>query len=156
MAVHRLSLNPSSYKTRFTQRFLRALMKINKNKNRSSTSSSFQEIRRGRRRIKIAADGSMASAVGSKRAWSRAMLYKLRTRTRHQAWVRKISTAAKRKRDVGNKPEEELSRTDDLRRLVPGGEAMDFCSLLEETAHYIKCLTTQAHVMQSIADFYST
>ncbi|KAJ6956316.1 hypothetical protein NC652_007409 [Populus alba x Populus x berolinensis] len=28
---------------------------------------------------------------------------------------------------------------------------MDICCLLEETAHYIKCLATQVKVMQSIA-----
>lgn len=43
-----------------------------------------------------------------------------------------------------------------LRKLVPGGEAMDLCNLLDEAAHYIKCLNTQVQVMRCIADFYST
>lgn len=44
----------------------------------------------------------------------------------------------------------------ELRKLVPGGQAMDLCHLLEEAAHYIKCLNSQVQVMRSIADFYST
>lgn len=43
-----------------------------------------------------------------------------------------------------------------LRRLVPGGEAMDVCSLLDETSHYIKCLTTQVKMMKRIAEIRST
>ncbi|KAF8388516.1 hypothetical protein HHK36_027191 [Tetracentron sinense] len=87
----------------------------------------------------------MASAVGPKRAWSRAMLFKLRRGAKHRALARKIRAGAKRKREVSNKEGFELKRANDLRRTVPGGEAMDFCSLLEETAHYIKCLTNQVY-----------
>lgn len=39
-----------------------------------------------------------------------------------------------------------------LRGLVPGGEDMETCCLLEETADYIKCLAKQVQVMKSIAD----
>lgn len=55
---------------------------------------------------------------------------------------------------VGSK-ELGFGQTDELRNLVPGGETMDFCSLLDETAHYIKCLTTQVQVMRSIVYFCS-
>ncbi|KAK8943394.1 hypothetical protein KSP40_PGU009248 [Platanthera guangdongensis] len=43
---------------------------------------------------------------------------------------------------------------DDLRRLIPGGEAIgDLCKLLEETIDYVSCLKTQVQLMQEIADF---
>lgn len=48
-----------------------------------------------------------------------------------------------------------VEEADELRQLVPGGETMNLCNLLDETAHYIKCLTTQVQVMKKIADFYS-
>lgn len=44
---------------------------------------------------------------------------------------------------------------DKLRQIVPGGEAMDYCNLLEETAHYMNCLSTQVQVMQHIVDTFS-
>lgn len=58
---------------------------------------------------------------------------------------------------MANKAEKELGlgQTDELRDLVPGGETMDLNILLGETAHYIKCLTTQVQVMRNIVDFYS-
>jgi hypothetical protein len=46
-------------------------------------------------------------------------------------------------------------QVDKLRRLVPGGQLMDTCSLLEETAHYMKCLTTQVQVMTRIVEIYN-
>ncbi|XP_043703941.1 transcription factor IBH1-like [Telopea speciosissima] len=142
-------------KAKFTRIFLRALARINKDR---LTSSSHQEIHKRSRRIKIAADASMASAIGSKRAWSRIMLWKLRSRIRYRALIRSrvISLERKRSVDIGNKKKKELSRPDKLRQLVPGGETMDFCSLLDEASHYIKCLTTQVQVMRRIAHFYST
>ncbi|KAJ4956754.1 hypothetical protein NE237_013537 [Protea cynaroides] len=145
---------PCPHRAKFTRRFLRALARINKDR---PTSSSHHEIRKRSRKIKIAADASMAYAVGSGRAWSRVMLWKLRNRTRYRAWIWSRVIASTRKRiDKGSKQGGELSRTDQLRQLVPGGEAMDFCNLLDEAAHYIKCLTTQVQVMRNIADFYFT
>ncbi|CAN6250499.1 unnamed protein product [Urochloa humidicola] len=44
----------------------------------------------------------------------------------------------------------EPARADALRRLVPGGSEMEYCSLLDETADYLRCLRAQciaaAHV----------
>ncbi|XP_042483772.1 transcription factor IBH1-like [Macadamia integrifolia] len=150
-----LSFNPCPDRAKFTRIFLRALAKINEDR---PTSSSHQEIRNRSRRIKIAADASMVSAVGSRRAWSRIMLWKLRSRTRYRALNRSrvISSWRRRSADMGNKEKLELSRADKLRQLVPGGETMDFCNLLDEASHYIKCLTTQVQVMRSIADSFST
>lgn len=59
-----------------------------------------------------------------------------------------------------NKEEEEningvVWKASELRKLVPGGEAMDMCKLLDETADYIKCLATQVKLMRRIADFAS-
>lgn len=48
-----------------------------------------------------------------------------------------------------------IRKAKELRELVPGGEAMEICKLLDETAHYIKCLSTQVKVMTAIAESYS-
>ncbi|XP_058093550.1 transcription factor IBH1 [Magnolia sinica] len=138
-----------SLKTMFAFRFLGALARINQR--RSSSSAATTIIKRSRR-IKLAADASMASTVGTKRDWSRAVLRKLRNRSRPRTIpIRTKVSMAKRKRAFGG-PQPELSQADKLRYLLPGGKAMDFCSLLDETASYIKCLTTQVQVMQKIAD----
>ncbi|XWS31195.1 hypothetical protein CRYUN_Cryun23aG0056600 [Craigia yunnanensis] len=153
-------LNPSSLKSRFATRFLRALTKINARKPTSSSSS--REIFQRYRRIKVAADKSMAYSVRSRRTWNRAMLWKLRSRSYRQASsgrrsAVKTSTTTSRKTIMKKTSHEKENRptksgedqvgfvvqTDELRELVPGGEAMDLCNLLDETAHYIKCLTTQ-------------
>ncbi|PPD87648.1 hypothetical protein GOBAR_DD15417 [Gossypium barbadense] len=140
-------LNPSSLKSRFTARFLRALIKINAQKPISS--SSPREIFQRYRRIKVAADKSMAYSVRSRRTWSRATLWKLRSRS--PAIVEKTSHEKENKEDhVGL-----AVQAEELRELVPGGESMDLCNLLDETAHYIKCLTTQVQVMKKIANLYS-
>lgn len=46
-------------------------------------------------------------------------------------------------------------RSDVLRRLVPGGAGMEYCSLLEETADYVRCLRAQVQLMQGLADLFS-
>ncbi|XWS76002.1 hypothetical protein CRYUN_Cryun01aG0140100 [Craigia yunnanensis] len=167
-----LYLNPSSLKSRFTTRFLRALTKINAQKPISK--SSPREIFQRYRRIKVAADKSMAYSVRSRRTWSRAMIWKLRSRSYRQASSGrrspvKISTTTSRQaimKKTSHEKENKHTKTgedqvgfvvqaDELRELVPGGEAMDLCNLLDETTHYIKCLTTQVQVMRKIADFYS-
>lgn len=108
--------------------------------------------------IKMAAYYSMARAVGPRMNWSRAFLFKLRNRVRHP----KLAKKKKKKRVImrSNKASRSVSsihmdRGNKLRELVPGGKSMDFCSLLEETAHYITCLSTQVKVMQAIADHLS-
>ncbi|XP_022759818.1 transcription factor IBH1-like [Durio zibethinus] len=164
-------LNPSSLKSRFTTRFLRALTKINGQKPISS--SSPREMFQRYRRIKVAADKSMAWSVRSRRTWSRAMLWKLRSRyscrqasSSRRSSVRTSTIIKSRQAKTSHEKENKNTTTgqdevgfvvqaDKLRKLVPGGEAMDLCNLLGETAHYIKCLTTQVQVMRKIAHFYS-
>lgn len=128
-------------------------------------------------RVKIAADKSMALAVGSRRAWSRAMLWKIHhqhkaaaaatRRRRRVVSVRRIINnnihhhkRSLRKRcdhheGVGGGGGGGFCHANELRKLVPGGETMDLCSLLDETAHYLKCLVTQVQVMTSIGQFCS-
>ncbi|XP_028063040.1 transcription factor IBH1-like isoform X2 [Camellia sinensis] len=150
MKPHQISMKPSSIKTRFAYGFMRTLKRLSKRK--PTSSSSPREIFRSYRMIKMASDASMASAVGCRRAWSHAMLWKIRCqlpRRCHALGRRKRSrTDGCRRRGVANKAEKELGlgQTDELRDLVPGGETMDLNILLGETAHYIKCLTTQSGV----------
>lgn len=146
-----------STKTRIASRFLRSLLKMKKT-NRIGPTTSSEEISRRSYRIKIAAYTSMARSVGLRRAWSRALLFKLRNRasSQQQGVFRKRCLVSKKKKRVliKNKVSAEPSRADSLRKLVPGGDFMDICTLLEETAHYVKCLATQVKVMQRIADHY--
>ncbi|KAH1129757.1 hypothetical protein J1N35_001135 [Gossypium stocksii] len=121
--------NPaSSLKSRFISRFLGALTKINAEDPISSYSPTriFQRYRR----IKVASNKSMAYSVRSRRIWSRAMLSRFRSRR---------SAFSGRRSSI---------------KITNCGEAMDVCNLLDETAHYIKCLTTQVQVMRKIVDFY--
>ncbi|KAF5746268.1 transcription factor IBH1-like [Tripterygium wilfordii] len=143
------SYSPSStLKSRFTRRFLRALMKINSGQQTASP----RDVHRRYRRVRIAADKSLALAVGSRRSWSRALLCKIRTQKRRHrrrcASTRRISstTSTQREKCLGLK-----GKSRELQKLVPGSEGMDLCSLLDETAHYIKCLATQVQAMRCIA-----
>ncbi|KAJ0111268.1 hypothetical protein Patl1_03117 [Pistacia atlantica] len=149
---HHISSNPSSVKSRFTRGFLRA----------------FKKIKRQQRpylygRVKIAADKSLALAVGSRRAWSRALLWKIhykawRQRSRFNNKKKLLKENKKNKKNKKKKNDDEevgFRHAKELRKLVPGGEAMDLCSLLDETAHYIKCLITQVQVMKSVDQIYS-
>ncbi|KAK9944594.1 hypothetical protein M0R45_010155 [Rubus argutus] len=160
-----LSPNNSSLKSRFTLGFLRALKRLNMQTSSSpsppqtvssSSSSSPREMCRRYLRIRIAADASMASAVGSRRAWSRTLLLKIRNRQ-----FRSCNSSARRismKKKCSGRKMKKLKcdkEINELRKFVPGGEAMDACSLLDEAAHYIKCLNTQVKVMTRIADIYS-
>ncbi|KAJ4847948.1 hypothetical protein Tsubulata_012155 [Turnera subulata] len=161
MSPQRLSLNPRSLKSRFTKGFLRSLRKIHKER---PTSTSPREIFQRYRKVKTAADKSLASAVGSGRAWSRAMLCKCKNQgKRRPVLVRRINNNRAMKRSEltekksGDDDEEVgFDQASGLRKLVPGGQAMDLCRLLEEAAHYIKCLNTQVQVMRCIADCYTT
>lgn len=49
----------------------------------------------------------------------------------------------------------EPPRADALRRLVPGGAGMEYCSLLEETADYVRFLRAQMQLMQGLVDLFS-
>lgn len=167
--------NSSSRKTQFAIRFLRALTRI---KMATPIVSSVQSRKKCSRRIKRAADTSMAATIGSRRSWGRAILLKHRKQVRNRVLMRQKVVGDNnkgnktRKIKVVNKEEKQINkarkidsskgvqgsvnRANKLRKLVPGGDAMDFCSLLEETAHYIKSLNTQVQLMQKIADIYET
>ncbi|KAL8548843.1 hypothetical protein ACS0TY_007926 [Phlomoides rotata] len=144
---------PRSIKTRFARKFLQAMKKLNKNR----PPSSYKRYRA----VRAAARASMASAVGPKRAWSRAVLKKMKKqRPVHVMNKRKRVTRRKKLAARGNPRSETLGggfgEEDDLRCLVPGGKGMELCSLLGETAHYIKCLKAQVQVMTKILDHSST
>ncbi|KAF9669500.1 hypothetical protein SADUNF_Sadunf14G0114000 [Salix dunnii] len=155
-----------SIKNRFARRFLRSLLKMKRsNRLGIGTGTGFQsneEIRkRNTQRIKTSAYRSMARVVGPRKIWSRALLFKLRNQARIQVGLRKRCLVSRKKKVLRKETKVQViskgpNRADNLRKLVPGGDSMDICSLLEETAHYIKCLATQVKVMQSIADLYST
>ncbi|KVI03785.1 transcription factor IBH1-like [Cynara cardunculus var. scolymus] len=175
------SQQPSSHnptcliKNRFAHRFVRALNNLNI-KNRSPHDEN--QIYRRSHRVKIAAYAAMASVVGSKRAWSRAVLWKVRNRSRNQGLL--VSSRRKRvdcksktsndhhakvsvvRRRNPNPKREDLDpfrysgQELKLRKLVPGAATMDSCCLMDETADYIKCLAAQVEVMKTLVDFYTT
>ncbi|CAN8318172.1 unnamed protein product [Cochlearia groenlandica] len=104
------------------------------------------------KKIKKAAYVSMAKAAGGEnRLWSKALLrraakennkniVKLKKKKRVMTW---------RRRKRRSRRDTEVER---LSILVPGGEAMETLKLMEETAHYIKCLSIQVKVMQCLVD----
>ncbi|ONI29062.1 hypothetical protein PRUPE_1G178500 [Prunus persica] len=153
-----VTLNIKSCRTKFAHRFVRSLLQIRNHAPPSSSSSSEEKlIQKRRQRIKIAAYLSMAHAVGPRMNWSRALLFKLRNRAcRHRKKKRIVVIRRKTKKasrsSQGSVPVDQAKK---LRRLVPGAKSMDLCSLLEETAHYITCLSTQIKVMQALADHLS-
>lgn len=147
-----MALNPKSLKTKFALKFLRALRNINNQENKKNSnnniSSTFTVAQRYHK-VKVAAEASMASAIGPRRAWSRAIL--IRVRARSARIIPMGRGRGRRRRQAGSAQAHEQ-----LRRLVPGGEVMDMKRLLDETAHYIKCLSTQVKVMRGIVNYYST
>ncbi|KAI4334800.1 hypothetical protein L6164_013509 [Bauhinia variegata] len=157
MTLNGTDMLPSETKIKFASRFLRSLSKIKKPR----SASSLKETQKCSERIKVAAYSSMAHAVGSRRAWSRAVLVKLGSRARQRQVLmrRKRSKVGKKCKRVGMKKKKikncVLGQENKLRELVPGGKSMDILSLLEETTHYLTCLSAQVKVMQTIADYYS-
>ncbi|CAH9140685.1 unnamed protein product [Cuscuta epithymum] len=150
-----MASSPSRITTQFTRNFLRSLQRLNRRHN-SADSPPPTRCRRYRK-IKLAAYASMASAVGTDRAWSRALLWRIRTR----ASLHRVPTKSRLKRDGKfrggrNETNRGWDNTEELRKIVPGGEAMDMCCLLDETAHYIQCLASQVEVMRNIADLFSS
>ncbi|CAA3001435.1 Hypothetical predicted protein [Olea europaea subsp. europaea] len=145
MTTQIMPSNPNSIKSRFTYRFVRALKKLNKSR---GVSSSMKETYRRYHMIRVASYASMASAVGSKRAWSRSVLWRIKKKSRFHAL---------RRRKASENPRNDINFHQDnvLRKLIPGGEDMEFCRLLNETAHYIKCLRTQVQIMKNIVDHCS-
>ena len=134
MACSELTLsnnpNPNSLKNRFARRFVRALMRIQK----SPSNYSPGEISKRRRKIKSAANAAMASAVGSTKVWSQAVLRRIRPSRSHSAFRRrrrralfrrigKNRSSLKKKRGVNEEEEEEeivgFGQEKKLRKLVP-------------------------------------
>uniref|UniRef100_A0A803MFV2 IBH1-like N-terminal domain-containing protein n=1 Tax=Chenopodium quinoa TaxID=63459 RepID=A0A803MFV2_CHEQI len=144
-----IPLNLKSLRTRFALRFLKALKKINRQEkihnNNGSACNVVMMNHHKFHKIKVAADASMAAAVGPKRAWSRAVLSRIRLSWwRRRGLLRRDNIVArKQRRGAVRGVMTQQGQTQELRRLVPGGEQMDMQKLLDETAHYIKCLTTQ-------------
>ncbi|XP_015086956.2 transcription factor IBH1-like [Solanum pennellii] len=103
-----------------------------------------QQDKTNSRRVKHAAYASMASVVGSKRAWSRAVLSKIRNRS---------LLLKKKKKKRRRRSSDEFG---ELRKIVPGGQLMNFYNLLDETADYINSLTSQVQVMKNILNLLST
>ncbi|KAH6810613.1 hypothetical protein C2S53_008540 [Perilla frutescens var. hirtella] len=139
--------NPKySLKKKMASRFLRSMKKMDC----SSSPSTGEKGSWRYHAIRAAAYASMASAVGPRKAWSRALLKKIRN---HKVMMRKSSSERRNNpRNIRRFGHEGLN---DLSQVVPGGKAMDSCSLLTETAHYIKCLAAQVQIMKQILH-YST
>lgn len=162
------NLNPNSLKTRFAKGFIRAFRRIQNQQ--QPKSSSPREILKRCHKVKVAANAAMASAVGSRRVWSQAVLRRIRNQSKqNQAHRRRcrhallkrvgMNSMMKKKSLKEKRGTEELvcfGKEKKLRKLVPGGAAMDICSLLDETAHYIRCLKTQVKVMKRITEVSST
>ncbi|WCJ37245.1 hypothetical protein M5689_018396 [Euphorbia peplus] len=143
------SLNPNLIKSKFTKTFLQSLLKISKE---IPAAPIFERCQK----VKTAANKSLASAVGSRRAWSRAILSNIsrhHTLRQHRRWHRPASL---NKRRCCLRKGDRFKEAKKLRKVVPGGEAMDLYSLLDEAAHYVMCLNTQVQVMTTIADFCSS
>jgi hypothetical protein len=139
--------------------------------------------RRRTRTIRRAAYSSMARAAGPRRAWSRALLRQAQARRSATLASRRTAVLVRRRVVAGPAPPPraaarsssvatsattaalppppalrqagEPARSDALRRLVPGGAGMEYCSLLEETADYVRCLRAQVQLMQGLADLFS-
>ncbi|KAL3653251.1 hypothetical protein CASFOL_002932 [Castilleja foliolosa] len=140
--------NPSSsVKTRFAVKFIKAMKNLNKKRPIPHKHKRYLAVR-------AAACASMASAVGPRRAWSRAVLNNIRNRR----FTRKRSFGIKNNNNNPKPKQQDLGygEEDELRRLVPGGKEMDFCRLLSESAHYIECLRDQVQVMTNMLHHYSS
>ncbi|KAI3749724.1 hypothetical protein L2E82_20340 [Cichorium intybus] len=113
----------------------------------------------------------MASVVGPRRAWSRAILWKIRNRSAlagNKKRVHHITTRLRLQRHHAQQTKKRNLKREHvdpfgnsglevkLRKLVPGAQKLDPCCLLDETADYIKCLATQVEVMRTLVDLYST
>ncbi|KAG2309535.1 hypothetical protein Bca52824_029284 [Brassica carinata] len=110
------------------------------------------------KKIKKAAYVSMARAAGgTDRLWSRALLHRAARRNNKNVRFpkRRKRVTWLRKRTNRRHPVEEAA-AERLRNLVPGGGEMETSKLMEETAHYIKCLSMQVRVMQCLVDGLSS
>ncbi|KAL2239653.1 transcription factor IBH1-like [Sesamum indicum] len=149
-----LHTNPTSIKNRFSLRFLRAINKLNNNIISTPPPLNPADRRKRYHAIRAAAYASMALAVGPNKAWSRAVLRKIRNRTKEMIKPRTRRGAVGG--SINPRNELGLGQENELRERVPGGEAMDFRRLLNETGHYIQCLRAQVQVMRKILHYSST
>ncbi|KAJ4892211.1 Transcription factor IBH1 [Raphanus sativus] len=102
------------------------------------------------KKIKKAAYVSMARAAGgTNRLWSRALL---RRAAKENNKVVIFSRRKKRVTWLRRSNRRDPVDAERLRNLLPGGGAMETSKLMEETAHYIKCLSMQVKVMQCLVD----
>ncbi|CAH1433761.1 unnamed protein product [Lactuca virosa] len=121
-------------------------------------------------RVKIAAYASMTSVVGPRRAWSRAILWKIRNRgvlRRNKKRVHHITTSLRlhrhharptRRRNPNREHVNPFGNSGlevKLGKLVPVAETMDPYSLLDEIADYIKHLATEVEVMKTLVEIPS-
>lgn len=140
----------------FALHFLHSLSKLRRQKSFIGPNKTSERVRK----IKTAAYVSMARAAGgTSRRWSRAILWRLHRRAKAS---KIIGYTKPRKRSSGAdvisgriRPRRKDAVTDRLRTVVPGGGDMETLRLMKETAHYIKCLSMQVSVMQSIVDALS-
>ncbi|XP_076937463.1 transcription factor IBH1-like [Bidens hawaiensis] len=170
------STNPANLKNQLAHRFVRALNNLN-HKKPGADHDQVHNIKQNQmytriNLVKIAAYTAMASVVGSRRAWSRAVLRRIRNRSRNQGLFlrnrkrvyHKITDChhhAKRLRNPNPKRQDfnlfrNSSQELKLRKLVPGARTIDSWCLVSETADYIKCLVAQVEVMKTLVDLYAT
>lgn len=168
-----MNIPPSSFRQKYMARLLRALSSTDKIRNNKELS-----LLKRRKRIKLVADISLAlTSNGS--LWSHALISKLSKINKDKTLLHRIigrremkkSNMKKVRRRAMMKRRKETcqmkvmkpnpyqiarsmvsQRTKLLKRLIPGGEAMDSCCLLKEAADYIISLRTQVEVMQSLAN----
>jgi hypothetical protein len=133
--------------------FIRALARIHRS----------TPVPRRTRTIRRAAYASMARAASPRRSWSRALLQQIRARRSRRAVLllrRRVVSAgppiAGEEAPAPPRQAREPPRADALRRLVPGGDDMEYSRLLEETADYVRCLRAQVQLMQGLLDLSST
>ncbi|KAJ0258418.1 Transcription factor IBH1 [Hirschfeldia incana] len=134
----------------FALHFLQSLSNLRRQNTFNSPDKTNDRVKK----IKKAAYVSMARAAGgSNRMWSRALLRRAAKENNKVLMFsrRKKRVTWLRRRSYRRDPEEEKD-AERLRNLVPGGGGMDTSKLMEETAHYIKCLSMQVKVMQCLVD----
>ncbi|KAL3616300.1 hypothetical protein CASFOL_039690 [Castilleja foliolosa] len=147
--------NPSSIKAMFASRFLRAMKKL-KNNNASLSRSMPDKIKRCHA-IRAASYASMASVVGPNKAWSRALLRKIKNSQLQRTTLHLMKERKNAHHHHSRNPRRRLGLgpENDLRELIPGGKALDFGRLLNETSDYIQCLRAQVEVMRKIVGYSS-
>ncbi|XP_039126108.1 transcription factor IBH1-like [Dioscorea cayenensis subsp. rotundata] len=136
--------NPNPNQPLLAYHFIQALTRINLTAHTTTSTKQRSHI------IKHAAYVSMAFAAGNKRTWTHAVLlhnrFPLKTRFHRLSGSRRSFIMSLSR----NKKTHRHAHL--LRSLVPGGHAMEFSSLLMETANYIQYLTAQVRLMQCIVE----